>query len=60
MPREWLTVAEVAEHLGMTERWVRRQVENRAIPFTKFGLFLRFDRMEIDKWVEQQSFDPSK
>ena len=42
-----LTIGEVAEYLGVTERHVRRLVAERRIPFVKWGHLLRFDAEEI-------------
>ena len=36
----------------LTERWIRRLVNERRIPFHKCGGKLVFDLVEIDKWVE--------
>lgn len=48
-----LDVDGVAERLGVTVRWVRRQVARRAIPFYKLGGVLRFDLHEINDWLEE-------
>ena len=42
----------IAEHLGITERHVRRLVLERRIPFIKIGHFLRFDPEEIAEWLD--------
>ena len=47
-----LTIGEVAEYLGVTERHVRRLVAERRIPFVKWGHLLRFDREEIAAWID--------
>ncbi len=47
-----LTIAEVAEYLGVTERHIRRLVAERRIPFVKWGHLLRFDPVEIDAWID--------
>ncbi len=54
--RRLLSVQEVAAKLGVTERWVRRAVGERTIPFIKLGgrRLLRFDPVVIDAWVERQ------
>jgi excisionase family DNA binding protein len=46
-----LDIDAVAERLGVTVRWVRRQVARRAIPFYKLGALLRFDLNELDAWI---------
>ncbi len=47
-----LTIAEVAEYLGVTERHIRRLVAERRIPFVKWGHLLRFDPVEIAAWID--------
>lgn len=47
-----LTIGEVAEYLGVTERHIRRLVAERRIPFVKWGHLLRFDPAEIAAWID--------
>ncbi len=42
----------VAKYLGVGERHIRRLVQERRIPFIKWGHPLRFDPDEIDAWVD--------
>jgi excisionase family DNA binding protein len=42
---------ELAEHLGITERHVRRLVAERRIPFVKVGRFVRFDPDSVSSWL---------
>ena len=46
-----LDIPGLAEHLGVTERFVRRLVDERRIPFLKIGKFVRFNPDEIADWV---------
>ena len=46
-----LSIEQLAEHLGVTERHVRRLVAERRVPFLKVGKFIRFDPAEIAKWL---------
>ena len=48
-----LGITELAEHLGVDVRHVRRLVHERRIPYIKWGHLLRFDPEEIATWVEQ-------
>lgn len=48
-----LSIEVVAEHLGVTVRHVRRLVQERRIPFLKWGHLLRFDPDEIAAWLEE-------
>jgi len=53
-----LDIAELAEHLGVTERHVRRLVAERRIPFIKWGHLLRFDPGEIAAWLDRSRIPP--
>jgi len=47
-----LNVAEVATRLGATDRFVRRLVAERRIPYVKVGKFVRFDPAEVEAWID--------
>ena len=49
-----LDIAALAERLGVTERFVRRLVDERRIPFLKIGKFIRFDPADIGAWIDEQ------
>lgn len=53
-----MRIDEVAEHLGVSVRHVRRLVQERRIPFLKWGHFVMFDQGEIASWLEQFRFPP--
>ena len=46
-----LGVRDLAERLGTSERFVRRLVAERRVPFHKVGKFIRFDPRDIDEWL---------
>ena len=45
-------IQEVADRLGVQVRHVRRLVNERRIPFIKWGHLLRFDPQEIEVWLD--------
>lgn len=47
-----ITITEVATHLGVQVRHVRRLVYERRIPYIKWGRLLRFDPTEIEQWLD--------
>lgn len=49
--RPLMDLPTVAKYLGVGERHIRRLVQERRIPFIKWGHPLRFDPDEIDAWV---------
>jgi excisionase family DNA binding protein len=50
----------VAQHLGITERHVRRLVSERRIPFVKVGRFVRFDPIAVASWLERTTVKTSR
>ena len=55
-PAKLMTIAEVAERLGVSIRHVRRLVHERRIPFIKWGHLLRFDPDEIEAWIDESRY----
>ena len=53
-----ITIEEVADHLGVTVRHVRRLVAERRIPYVKWGHLLRFDALQVQAWLDEQRVDP--
>jgi excisionase family DNA binding protein len=50
----------MAERLGVTERFIRRLVEERRIPFHKIGKLVRFDPLEVDRWIDTCRVEPRR
>jgi excisionase family DNA binding protein len=48
-----LDLDDVAAHLGVSTRHVRRLVAERRIPFLKWGHLLRFDPAELEAWLDE-------
>jgi len=44
-------VQELAEYLGMSDKWVYDQTAGNRIPFFKLGSITKFRRSVIDKWL---------
>ncbi len=49
----WVSVEEVASHLGVAKDSIYRWVERRGLPTHRVGRLLRFRLSEIDEWVEK-------
>jgi excisionase family DNA binding protein len=47
-----LTIEELADHLGVTVRHVRRLVAEKRVPYVKWRHFIRFDPAEIVRWLD--------
>ena len=50
-----LDIHQAAEYLGVTERWLRRQLSEKRIPYLKLGPGrsspLRFDTGDLEAWL---------
>lgn len=54
-----MTYPDLAAYLQMTERSLRRLVARKAIPFKRMsGWWIRFDRSEIDAWLQKETRRP--
>jgi excisionase family DNA binding protein len=47
----WLSVEEIAEHLGVTKESIYRWIEKRRLPAHKLGKLWKFNKDEVDAWV---------
>lgn len=48
----WVSAAEVAAHLAVTEFWVREMARSAEIPGVKIGAYWRFRLSDIDAAME--------
>jgi excisionase family DNA binding protein len=53
----WLTVQEAAELLRVPVGWLYERTRTNSVPHVKLGKYLRFDRDELNAWLEQQKRD---
>lgn len=49
----WVSVEEVATHLGVNKDSVYRWIESKGLPAHRVGRLFRFKLSEIDEWVRQ-------
>jgi excisionase family DNA binding protein len=47
----WLSVEEIAAHLGVSKETIYRWLERKVIPAHRMGKLWRFQRTEVDSWV---------
>ena len=52
--RQLLRIPDLAAQLGVTERFIRRLVFERRIPYLKIGKFIRFDPTVVDEWISER------
>ena len=53
MPEPWVSVDEVAGHLGVAKDSVYRWIEQKGLPAHRVGRLWKFKLSEIDEWVHQ-------
>ena len=47
----WVSVEEVAKHLGVAKDSVYRWIESRGLPAHRMGRLWKFRISEVDEWV---------
>ena len=52
--KNWMSVAECAEYLGMSIHTIYQRIAKRGIPHHKIpgSNLVRFDQQEVDEWME--------
>ena len=55
----WISVAEVARHLGVARDTVYRWIDSRGMPAHRVGRFWKFQLSEVDAWVKSGEGDVS-
>ncbi len=59
-PKAFLSPEELAEFLSVSKATVYRLAGRRKLPFHRIGGMLRFKRQEVEKYLEDERFDPVK
>ena len=52
MPEPWVSVEDVASHLGVAKESVYRWIEGKGLPAHRVGRLWKFRLSEVDKWIE--------
>lgn len=53
MAERWLSVEEIAQHLGVKRDTIYKWVAFRNMPSHKVGRLLKFQVNEVDQWVRE-------
>ena len=51
-PKRWLNADDLFKEYGIGLSNQQKLRSGRKIPFIKIGRYVRYDRLEIDKWLE--------
>lgn len=58
MAEPWVSVDDVAKHLGVVKDSVYRWIERRGLPARRIGRLWKFKLSEVDEWVRSGGTDP--
>ncbi|RZU73464.1 excisionase family DNA binding protein [Micromonospora kangleipakensis] len=58
MSERYLSIPEVAERLGTTERFPRRLIEERRIEFKRFGRHVRIAESVLNTYIDSCTVTP--
>ena len=53
-----MDILAAANHLGVTKNTLYSWVSQKRIPYVKIGRLVKFDRDDIDAWIESQKIEP--
>ena len=56
--REWLSVADICEYMGVSPFVVTKQLRSGSLPAVKFGREWRVARIDFEDWLNTQRTQP--
>ena len=56
----WISVAQIAEHLGVTRDSIYRWIDPKNLPAHRVGRLWKFQVSEVDQWVRSGGADEDK
>ncbi len=57
---KFLTIKELAEHLGLKEKTLYGKVSRNEIPYYKIGRLIKFKASDIDEWIASNRRGPAE
>lgn len=55
----WVSVDQIAEHLGVTRDSIYRWIDRKGLPAHRVGRLWKFQVSEVDDWVREGGADES-
>lgn len=55
MLRELMNVEELSNYLNVNISWIYERTSKKKLPFIKVGKYVRFNKDQIDQWLESQT-----
>ena len=52
-PEPWVTKQQLADHLGVTRRWVESQ-QQLGLPYLRLGSINRYSITEVEEWLRER------
>ncbi len=52
LQKRWMNPTDLEEEFGISKSTQAKMRMNRTIPYSKISKFVKYDRVEIDKWLE--------
>jgi len=59
MSEHWVSVEQIAEHLGVTRDSIYRWIDRKGLPAHRVGRLWKFQQSEVDAWVRAGGADES-
>ena len=56
--QRYLSPLELSLYLGMSIQTIYEWTSQKKIPFIKLGRLVKFDKQEIDEWMQTQKIEP--
>ena len=50
-PEPWVSVGDVAKHLGIAKDTIYRWIDSRGLPAHRIGRLWKFKLSDVDEWV---------
>ena len=57
MTEPWVSVEDVAKHLGVVKDSIYRWIDQRGLPAQRVGRLWKFKLSEVDEWVRRGGAD---